>query len=112
MDVAVDAACRDDHVLARDYFRRSRYHQFRIDALHRVRVSSLAGLDDSPIADSDVGLNDAPVIDDQSVRNHQIQGASSACGSRTLPHAISNDLAASEGDLIAIGREILLDFND
>ena len=35
-----------------------------------------------------------------------------ARGSRTLPHAVANDLAAAEGDLVAIGREILLDFDD
>ena len=35
-----------------------------------------------------------------------------ARGSRALPHAVANDFAAAEGDLVAIDREILLDFDD
>ena len=112
MDVAVDAARGHDHVLARDHLGRGPDHQFRIDALHRIRVSSLAHFDDASVANSDVGLHDAPMIDDERVGDHQIQGALSAGRSRTLPHAVANDLAASESDLVAISREVLLDFND
>ena len=74
---------------------------------------ALPDLHDAPIADADVGLDDAPMVDDQRVGDHQIQRAACARVARAaLPHTVSNDLAASEGDLIAIGREILLDFDD
>src|SRR5689334_599115 len=52
------------------------------------------------------------MIDDKRIRDHQIERASGTSGARALPHPISNDLAAAEGDLIAIGREVLLDLND
>src|SRR5579859_1460079 len=52
------------------------------------------------------------MVDDEGVGDHEIEGAACTSGAGALPHAVSNDLATPEGDLVAISREILLDFND
>src|SRR5579862_8687460 len=112
MDMAVYATRGHDHVLPRDHFRRRPHHQRRIDALHRVRIPGLADLHDSPVANAYVPLHDAPMVDDERVGNHQIERALRAGGTRALPHAVSNYLAASERDLVAVNREVALDFDD
>ncbi len=61
VDVAVDAAGRQDQVLAGDHFRAGADHQLRIDAGLDERVARLADADDPAVADADVALDDAPV---------------------------------------------------
>ena len=114
MDVAVDGARGDDQVLAGDHFGGRAHHQFRIDACHGVRVARLAHLHDAAVANADVAFDDAPVIDDQRVGDHQVEraGLSFARRAGALPHAVANDLAAAEGDLVAIAGEVLLHFDD
>jgi hypothetical protein len=41
----------------------------------RVRIAGLADFHDAAVANADVGLHDAPMIDDQRVGDHQIQRA-------------------------------------
>ena len=65
----------DDQVFARDHLGGRAHHQFRIDAVHRVRIARLADLDDPAVANSDIAFDDAPVVDDQRVGDHQIQNA-------------------------------------
>ena len=48
-----------------DHFGRRAHDQFRIDAVHRVRISRLADLDDAAVANADIAFHDAPVIDDR-----------------------------------------------
>ena len=43
-------------------------HQRRVDAVHRVGVAGLADADDAAVADADVGLHDAPVVEDHDRR--------------------------------------------
>ncbi len=75
VNMAVDAARRDDHILAGDDLGSGAHHQFGIDALHRVGISRLADFDDAPIAYADVAFDDAPVIDDYSVGDDKIEDA-------------------------------------
>src|SRR5690606_140778 len=67
--------------------------------------------DDTAVLEPDVGLDDAPVIDDQRVGDDGVDGA---LGARhlALAHAVADDLAAAEPHFLAIGREVLLDLDD
>ena len=41
----------------------------------RVGIARLADLDDAAVANADVALDDAPVIDDQRIGDHQVERA-------------------------------------
>jgi len=82
-----------------------------IDAGLNVRISGLADTGDPSIADTDIGLDDPPMIDDQGVGDHRVHGA---VGTRdlTLPHPVADDLAAPELDLLAVKGPVFLDLNE
>ncbi len=112
MDVAVDPARGDDQVLTGNHLRGCSHDQFRVDTFHRVWISRLAHLDDAPVADTNVGLHDAPVINDQSVGDYQVERASLPRSACALAHAIANHLAAAECDLVAVRSEVFLHFDN
>src|SRR5690606_21316327 len=60
--------------------------------------------------DADVGLDDAPVVEDQRVRDHDVDGFRRRA--LALAHAVAYDLAAAELDLVAVDRRITLDLDD
>ena len=64
-----------------------------------------------PFAIADIGLDDAPVIDDQRVGDHRVDRAFGLRRLR-LAHAVADDLAAAEFDLLAVGGEVALDLDD
>ncbi len=114
VDVSIDRAGGDDLAFARDHFGGRADHQIGIDAGLRVGIARLADLHDAPVANADIGLHDAPVIDDQRVGDHQIERAvlGLARGGGALAHAVANHLAAAERDLVAVDGVILLHFDD
>ena len=63
--VAVDRAGGEDPAVAGEDLGRRADHQRGVDAVHRVGVAGLADADDPAVADADVGLDDAPVIEDR-----------------------------------------------
>src|SRR2546422_1422019 len=65
VDVAVDAAGGGDHALARDDLGAGadRNRHGGLD----VGITRLADLPDAPSLDADVGLDDAPVVDDERI---------------------------------------------
>ena len=65
VDVGVDPAGGDDAALARD--RLGARPDDDVDVRLHVRVAGLADADDAAVADADVGLDDAPVVEDQRV---------------------------------------------
>ncbi|MNY40015.1 hypothetical protein D3C86_1747300 [compost metagenome] len=65
MDVGVDAASGEDHAFTGDHFSAGADRDG--DAGLDVRVAGLADAGDAPVLEADVGLDDAPVIDDQCV---------------------------------------------
>src|SRR5215471_8794485 len=97
MDMAVDAASGHNQVLGGDHFSGSAHDQVPVDAAHGVRVSRFADFHDSAVADSDVSLNDAPVIDDERVGDHQIERAVGSRRAGTLAHSVANHFPAAEG---------------
>jgi hypothetical protein len=67
------------------------------------------------VLQADVGLDDAPVVEDQRVGHHRVHRALRA-GALALRHAVADGLAAAELDLFAMAtgaqRVVLLHFDD
>ena len=66
---------------------------------------------DAAVRDRDIGLDDAPMIDDQRVGDDRI-GRAFGLRRLRLPHAVADDLAAAELDLLAIDRQVALDLDE
>ena len=73
VDVAVDAAGGDDHAFAGDDL--GARADDDVHARLHVGVAGLADGGDAPALDADVGLDDAPVVDDQRVGDHACRRA-------------------------------------
>src|SRR5580700_5953071 len=118
MDVAVDAARGDDQVFASDDLGRGPDDELSIDSIHRVGIPGLADFYDAAILDANVRLDDPPVIENDCVRDDQVERAvwivpDRAAGLRTvLAHAVANHLATTESDLIAVVRRVSFHFDD
>jgi hypothetical protein len=82
-----------------------------IDLGLRIRIAGLADTRDAPALEGDIGLHDAPVVDDQGIGDDGI-GRTGRVRHLTLAHAVANDLAAAELHLLAIGGEIALDLDE
>ncbi len=107
MNVRVDAAGRQYLTLARDDLRAGADHDR--DAGLRIRVAGLAECCDAAVLDADVGFHDAPVVDDQRVRDHEIHRVGGSA--LTLTHAVTNDLATAELHFVAVHRVVGLDLD-
>ncbi len=108
MDVTVDAAGGGDQAFAGNGLgaRTDDDIHARLD----VGVAGLADAGDAAVLDADVGLDDAPVIDDQRIGDHGIDRAL-GLGSLRLAHAVADHLAAAEFHFLAIKRMVVLDLD-
>ena len=77
----------------------------------RSELPGFADADDAAIANADIGLDDAPPIDDDGIRDDKIERTLRAGGRRRLPHAVANDFAAAELRLFTRHGQIARDFN-
>jgi hypothetical protein len=115
VDVAVDAACGDDQALGGNDLGAGADDD--VDARHDIGVAGLADGRDAAAAQADVGLDDAPVVDDERIGDHAVHGVAGAGAVRplALAHAIAYGLAAAELDLFAMAagtqREVLFDLD-
>ena len=109
VDVHVEGAGGEDLALAGD--RLGAGADDDVDVRLDVRVAGLADAGDLAVLDADVGLDDAPVVDDQRVGDDGVDGAVGA-GHLALAHAVADHLAAAELHLLAVGGEVLLDLDD
>ena len=109
MNVRVEAAGGEDLALARDHLGAGADDDghARLD----VRIAGLADRMDVAVLQADVGLDDAPVIDDQRVGDDGVDRAA-LVGDLRLSHAVADHLAAAELHLFAVGGEILLHLDD
>ncbi len=109
MDVGVEAAGGEDFSFARDHLGAGADDDgdVRLD----VGIAGLADGRDAAVLDADVGLDDAPVIEDQRVGDDGIDRAL-LVGDLRLAHAVADHLAAAEFHLFAIGGEIFFDLDD
>jgi hypothetical protein len=109
VDVAVDPAGGEDAALAGDDLRAGADDD--VDAGLDVGVAGLADGVDAAVAQGHVGLDDAPVVQDQRVGDDGVDGALRA-RDLGLAHAVADHLAAAELDLLAVDRAVLLDLDD
>ena len=109
VDMRIDAAGGDDAALAGDGLGAGADDD--VDVRLNVGVAGLADGGDLAVPDADVGLDDAPVVDDQGVGDDRIHGALGLRG-LGLAHAVADHLAAAELDLLAVGGAVLLDLDD
>ena len=107
VDVTVDGAGGEDLALARHHLGAGTDQDG--DAGLDVRVAGLADGGDPPLLDADVGLDDTPIVQDQGVGDDQVHHLGG--GTLALAHAVADDLAAAEFDLLAIEAVIPLDLD-
>ena len=108
MDVRIEAASGQDLALAGDHL--GARPDDDVDARLDVGVAGLADPLDAAALQPNVGLHDAPVIEDEGVGDDRVDGAVGVRRLR-LPHAVADDLAAAELHLLAIGGEVALDLD-
>ena len=82
-----------------------------MDAVGDVGVSRLADGDDPTVADSDVGLDHAPVVEDHRAGDDEI-GRALGSGGHRLAHRLADDLAAPEDGLVAGPAAVLGDLDE
>lgn len=99
VDVAVDAACGDDVALAADDL--GARADDDVHARLHVGVAGLADGGDAAVLQADVGLDDAPVVEDERVGQHRVDRALRP-GALRLRHAVADRLAAAELHLFAV----------
>ena len=78
---------------------------------HQIRIARFSDPDDPSIANADVGLHHAPPVEDDRVRDHEIQGPARPRGPWRHAHPVADDLSAAELGFISRHREIPLNLN-
>ncbi len=113
--VGVDGAGGDDLPVARDDLGLGTDDQRGVDPVHGVGVAGLADAADPAVADAEVGLDDAPVVEDDDPGDHGVRSALGP-GGAGLPHGLADHLAAAEDGLVAgpagAAAEVLLDLDE
>src|SRR4029078_9248053 len=84
---------------------RADLHPF-CETFHQIRIAGLANADNATIPYADVGLHNPPPVDDDRVRDHEVERTLRACRGRRLPHAVADDLAAAELRLFTRYRQV------
>ncbi len=107
VDMGVDAAGGEDAALAGDGLGAGTDDD--VHARLHVGVAGLADAGDAPVLDADVGLDDAPVIEDQGVGDDRVHHL--GAGALALAHAVADHLAAAELHLLAVDRAVVLDLD-
>nr|GEU28209.1 hypothetical protein [Tanacetum cinerariifolium] len=109
VDVGIDAAGGDDLAFAGDDLGGGGddHRHAGLD----VRVAGLADGGDHAVADADVGLDDAPVVDDDGVGDHGVHHQRVGAAALRLAHAVADHLAAAEFDFLAVDGVIVFDFD-
>lgn len=115
VDVRVDRSGREQLPVARDDLGLRTDHQVGVDTVHGVRVPGLADADDPAVPDADVGLDDAPVVDDDGPGDDGV-GRALGAGGAGLAHRLPDHLATAEHRLVArvsgAARAVLLDLDE
>ena len=99
VNVRVNAAGGDDHAFAADDLCPGADDD--VHARLHVRVAGFADAGDAAVFQTDVGLDDAPVVHDQRVGHDGVDSALRARGLR-LRHAVADGLAAAKLDFFAV----------
>ncbi len=109
MNVGIEAAGGEDLSLASNNF------SPRADddghARLNIRIAGLADGGNAAVLQTDIGLHDAPVVEDQCIGDDGVDRAL-LVGDLALPHAVADHLAAAELHLLPVGGEILFHLDD
>src|SRR5262249_3249694 len=81
-----------------------------VDTRLHVWIAALANAHDASVLDADVGLDDAPMVDDQGIGDDGVDDVRGVA--LALTHAIADDFAAAEFDFFAVDRVIAFHFDD
>lgn len=113
--MGVDGTGGDDLPVAGDDLGLGADDQCGVDPVHGVGVAGLADAADPAVADAEVGLDDAPVVEDDDPGDHGV-GSALGPGGAGLPHGFADHLAAAEDGLVAgppgAAAEVLLDLDE
>src|SRR5262252_7533624 len=109
MNVCVDSTGSDDLPFAGDHF--SSWSNNYVNLRLHIGITGFTDTCNASIFNSNVSLHDSPMIENQRIGNHSIDGTLATRPLR-LAHAIANDFPPSELHLVAVDREILLYFDD
>jgi hypothetical protein len=108
--VAVEATISDDLVLCSNDIGVGTDNHVGINSVHDIRIASFADSYNDAVLDTNIGLIDTSVVNNQSISHDQIQ-AVGICASRSLTHTITNTLTTTKGALIAVSSEVFLNFD-
>ena len=81
-----------------------------VDAGLNIGITGLADPRNTTILDTDIGFDDAPIVQNDDIGDNQID--SFGRGPLSLPHTVADDLAAAEGYFFAVDTAIFLDLDD
>src|SRR5258708_7501968 len=110
MHVAVDAAGRRNQAFGVAYRGRHAAHQFRVHAIHHLRVACLADGDNLAVLDAKVAFDDAENgIDDRRVADQHVERALRGGMAGLQAHAVAQRFAAPVQALVARHRVVVLD---
>ena len=107
VDVRVDAARGDDHAFAGDNFGPGANGDR--DRGLNIGITCLANCRYAAMLQTDVSLDDAPVIDDHGVGYHRIGDFGG--NALALAHAVPDDLAAAELHFLSIDSGVAFDLH-
>ena len=107
VDMGINATGRQNTAFARDHF--SPRANDDIDTILNIGVARLANAVNTSCLDPHIRLDDAPVVQNQGVGDHQIQRG--FVGHLTLAHAVADHLATAEFHFVAVGGVVLFDLN-
>ena len=99
VNVRINATCSDDHAFAADDLCAGANDD--IDTRLRVGVTCFANGGNAIAFEANVGLHNAPVVNNQGIGEHAIHGAF-CVGALRLRHAIANGFAATELHFFAV----------
>src|SRR5262249_51999839 len=113
MHMAVDAAGRGDQILSSDDLGARPDDQLRINTVLNQRIAGFTDGYNAAVANADVALYDAPVVEDDGIRDDNIELWMLGTPSEwRLALAIADHLAAAELDFIPVNGVVFLDFDD
>ncbi|MNM80913.1 hypothetical protein D3C81_928960 [compost metagenome] len=107
VDVGVDAAGGEDHAFTGNYFGAGANGDGHIGL--DVRVAGLADRRDASVLETDVRLDDAPMVDDQRIGDQRVDHFGGQ--QLALALAVSDDFTAAEFHFFAVGGEVLFHFD-
>ena len=107
VNMRINTACSENTVLTSDDLCAGSNHN--INARLRIRIARFTDGVNPPIFQSDVCLDNSPMVDDHRIGNHGID--SDLARGLALPHPITDDLSPTKFHLITVVGSIRFDLD-